>query len=175
VAVALAVPDARAAATDARRRTSARRKVVGEVHMVGETLSRAAYRPRISPSALHDPCGDAIRGSVRTALVELTPRSFDLTPPMPVDRARRAGARPAAVARDWLDVPCAARRAGAEEGTDMLHWAIIFFVIALIAAVLGQRGVAGLSAQIGYLFVGVAVILLLVALLAGHQPAVVGP
>ena len=37
---------------------------------------------------------------------------------------------------------------------------IFFFVIALIAALLGQRGVAGLSAQIGYLFVGVAVIFL---------------
>ena len=56
----------------------------------------------------------------------------------------------------------------------MLQWAIIFFVIALIAALLGQRGVAGLSAQIGYLFVGVAVIFLLVAMVAGRGP-VVGP
>jgi uncharacterized membrane protein YtjA (UPF0391 family) len=55
----------------------------------------------------------------------------------------------------------------------MLQWAIIFFVIALIAAVLGQRGVAGLSAQIGYLFVGVSVIFLLVALLAGRAPVAV--
>ncbi len=55
----------------------------------------------------------------------------------------------------------------------MLHWAVIFFVIALIAAVLGQRGVAGLSAQIGYLFVGVAVIFLLVALLTGQGTPVV--
>ena len=54
----------------------------------------------------------------------------------------------------------------------MLHYAIVFFVIALIAAVLGARGVAGLSAQIGYLFVGVAVIFLLVALLTGQSPAV---
>jgi uncharacterized membrane protein YtjA (UPF0391 family) len=49
----------------------------------------------------------------------------------------------------------------------------IFFVVAIIAAVLGQRGVAGLSAQIGYLFVGVAVLFLLVALLSGRGPAVV--
>lgn len=54
----------------------------------------------------------------------------------------------------------------------MLQWAIIFFVIALIAAVLGQRGVAGMSAQIGYLFVGVAVIFLLVAMLSGRGPVV---
>ena len=52
----------------------------------------------------------------------------------------------------------------------MLHWAIIFFVIALIAAVLGQRGVAGLSAEIGYLLVGVAVIFLVVAMITGHGP-----
>ncbi len=55
----------------------------------------------------------------------------------------------------------------------MLQWAIIFFVIALVAALLGQRGVAGLSAQIGYLFVGVAVVFLVVAMLVGHGPAVV--
>jgi uncharacterized membrane protein YtjA (UPF0391 family) len=55
----------------------------------------------------------------------------------------------------------------------MLQWAVIFFVIALIAAVLGQRGVAGLSAQIGYLFVGVAVVFLVVAMLVGRGPAVV--
>jgi len=50
----------------------------------------------------------------------------------------------------------------------MLHYAIIFFIIALIAAVLGLRGVAGLSAEIGYLLVGVAVIFLLVALVSGR-------
>ncbi len=59
--------------------------------------------------------------------------------------------------------------AASEEGR-VLQWAIIFFVIALVAALLGQRGVAGLSAQIGYLFVGVAVIFLLVALLTGRGP-----
>jgi uncharacterized membrane protein YtjA (UPF0391 family) len=52
----------------------------------------------------------------------------------------------------------------------MLQWALVFFVVAIVAALLGQRGVAGLSAQVGYLFVGVAVVLLLVALLAGHGP-----
>ena len=34
----------------------------------------------------------------------------------------------------------------------MLHYAVVFFVVALIAAVLGFNGVAGLSAQIGWLF-----------------------
>lgn len=51
----------------------------------------------------------------------------------------------------------------------MLHYAVIFFVIALIAAALGQGGVAGLSAEIGYLLVGVAVIFLVVAFISGHS------
>ena len=52
----------------------------------------------------------------------------------------------------------------------MLSWAITFFVIALIAAVLGFRGVAGLSANIGYLFAVIAVIFLVVAMLSGRGP-----
>lgn len=50
----------------------------------------------------------------------------------------------------------------------MLHYAIIFFVIALIAAALGMRGVAGMSANIGYILVVVAVIFLVFALVTGH-------
>ena len=69
------------------------------------------------------------------------------------------------------------RRASADrnqlrEGTHMLHWALIFFVIALIAAVLGQRGVAGLSAEIGYFLVVVALIFVVFAFLTGRAPAV---
>jgi uncharacterized membrane protein YtjA (UPF0391 family) len=52
----------------------------------------------------------------------------------------------------------------------MLSWAITFFVIALVAAVLGFRGVAGLSANIGYLFAVIAVVFLAVALLTGRGP-----
>lgn len=57
----------------------------------------------------------------------------------------------------------------------MLSWALIFFVIALIAAVLGFRGVAGLSAEIGWLFAVLAVILLIVALLTGGPAHIPGP
>ena len=46
----------------------------------------------------------------------------------------------------------------------MLQWALIFFVIAVIAAVLGARGVAGMSAQIGYFLVAIAVVFLVIAL-----------
>lgn len=56
----------------------------------------------------------------------------------------------------------------------MLYYAIIFFIVALVAAVLGMRGVAGLSAEIGYVLVGVAVIFMVVALLTGRAPTV-GP
>lgn len=55
----------------------------------------------------------------------------------------------------------------------MLHYALIFFVIALIAAALGQRGVAGLSAEIGYLLVGVAVIFIVVAMISGRGPTTI--
>jgi uncharacterized membrane protein YtjA (UPF0391 family) len=52
----------------------------------------------------------------------------------------------------------------------MIHWALIFFVIALVAALLGFRGVAGLSAEIGYLFVVVAVIFLVIFMVSGGIP-----
>jgi uncharacterized membrane protein YtjA (UPF0391 family) len=54
----------------------------------------------------------------------------------------------------------------------MLSWAIAFFIIALIAAVLGFRGVAGLSANFGYLFLVVAVVFMVVALISGRGPAI---
>ena len=55
----------------------------------------------------------------------------------------------------------------------MLHWALTFFVIALVAAVLGFGGVAGMSANIGYLFLVVAVIFLVVGMLTGRRPPAV--
>ena len=44
----------------------------------------------------------------------------------------------------------------------MLSWALTFFVIALIAAVLGFSGVAGMSANIGWLLAVLGVIVLVV-------------
>lgn len=52
----------------------------------------------------------------------------------------------------------------------MLSWAVTFFVIALIAAVLGFRGVAGLSAEIGYVLVIIALIFLVIAFFTGRSP-----
>ncbi len=50
----------------------------------------------------------------------------------------------------------------------MLHYAVVFFVIALIAALLGFGGVAGMSAQIGWIFAVLSIVFLVVALLSGR-------
>ena len=50
----------------------------------------------------------------------------------------------------------------------MLHYAVVFFVIALIASLLGFGGVAGMSMQIGWIFAVLAVIFLAVAVLGGR-------
>ena len=55
----------------------------------------------------------------------------------------------------------------------MLRWAAIFFVIALIAALLGFTTIAGAAAGIAkflfFLFVAIFLILLLMGLFAGKQ------
>ena len=51
----------------------------------------------------------------------------------------------------------------------MLSWALTFFVIALVAAALGLGGVAGLSADIGWLFAVIGVVLLVVAMVTGRR------
>jgi uncharacterized membrane protein YtjA (UPF0391 family) len=51
----------------------------------------------------------------------------------------------------------------------MLSYAITFFIIALIAAALGMSGVAGLSAEIGYILVVVALIFLVIAAVSGNR------
>src|SRR5678815_2268864 len=50
----------------------------------------------------------------------------------------------------------------------MLNWALTFFVIALIAAVLGFSGVAGMSANIGWLLAVLGVIVLVVGLIGSN-------
>jgi uncharacterized membrane protein YtjA (UPF0391 family) len=47
----------------------------------------------------------------------------------------------------------------------MLNWAVTFFVIALIAALLGFGGVAGMSADIGWLLAVLGVVVLAIGLL----------
>ena len=70
------------------------------------------------------------------------------------------------------------RRAGHEdgskhEGKNMLRWAAIFLVIAIIAALLGFWGIAGAAAGIAkflfFLFIALFLILLLMGLFAGKR------
>lgn len=51
----------------------------------------------------------------------------------------------------------------------MIRWAIIFFIIALIAVALGIGGVAPLAAEIGWVLLAVAVILFIVNLITGRK------
>ncbi|ELZ12158.1 hypothetical protein C479_05103 [Halovivax asiaticus JCM 14624] len=46
-----------------------------------------------------------------------------------------------------------------------LYWAVIFFVLALVAAAVGARGVAGISMEIARIFVLLFIVLAIVALL----------
>jgi uncharacterized membrane protein YtjA (UPF0391 family) len=54
----------------------------------------------------------------------------------------------------------------------MLRWALIFFVIAIIAAVFGFGGVAGDAAWIGKLLLVVFVILAILSLIFGRRSTV---
>lgn len=49
----------------------------------------------------------------------------------------------------------------------MLRWAIIFFVVALIAGVLGFGGIAGMSFEIAKFVAIIAVVLFVISLVAG--------
>ena len=47
---------------------------------------------------------------------------------------------------------------------DFLHFAIVFFVLAIIAAAVGASGVAGISMEVARIFVLLFIILMVVAL-----------
>jgi uncharacterized membrane protein YtjA (UPF0391 family) len=51
----------------------------------------------------------------------------------------------------------------------MLNWALMFFVVAIIAAALGMGGVAGMSAHIGWLLAVIGLIVLVVSIVAGQR------
>lgn len=56
------------------------------------------------------------------------------------------------------------------EEITMLYYAVTFLVIALIAAVLGMSGVAGMASQIAWVLFAVGIILLVVNFLTGNRP-----
>jgi uncharacterized membrane protein YtjA (UPF0391 family) len=50
---------------------------------------------------------------------------------------------------------------------NLLYWAVVFLVVAVVAAVLGFGGVAGAASQGAYLLFWVAIILFVISLVAG--------
>ncbi|MFV1885309.1 MAG: DUF1328 domain-containing protein [Balneola sp.] len=52
----------------------------------------------------------------------------------------------------------------------MLRWSIIFFVVALIAAILGFGGIAGTAVGIAKIFFFVFLVLFVVSLIMGKKP-----
>ncbi len=55
----------------------------------------------------------------------------------------------------------------------MLRWALIFFVVAIVAAVFGFGGIAGDAAWVGKVLLVVFIILAIVSLLFGRRGPVV--
>jgi uncharacterized membrane protein YtjA (UPF0391 family) len=54
----------------------------------------------------------------------------------------------------------------------MLYWAAVFLVVALIAALLGFTGIAGLSMNIAWILFVVGLILAVVFFVMGRRPPV---
>lgn len=52
-----------------------------------------------------------------------------------------------------------------QAGGGFLYWAVIFFVLAIVAAAVGARGVAGISMEVARIFVLIFIILAIVSLL----------
>jgi uncharacterized membrane protein YtjA (UPF0391 family) len=63
---------------------------------------------------------------------------------------------------------------GSEEGSTskedfMLHYALVFLVVALLAGALGVSGVAAVATNIAYVLFVIAIVLFLVHLLSGSR------
>jgi uncharacterized membrane protein YtjA (UPF0391 family) len=54
----------------------------------------------------------------------------------------------------------------------MLYWAAVFLVIALLAAVLGFSGIAGISMNIAWILFVVGLILAIVFFVVGRRPPI---
>jgi uncharacterized membrane protein YtjA (UPF0391 family) len=56
-------------------------------------------------------------------------------------------------------------------GITMLYWAVIFFIVALAAAVLGFTGLAGDLAYIGKIIAVIGIILAIISFIASRRSA----
>ena len=54
----------------------------------------------------------------------------------------------------------------------MFSWAVTFFIIALVAAVLGFSGIAGTAVNIAWILAVIGIILALVFMVMGRRPPV---
>ena len=54
----------------------------------------------------------------------------------------------------------------------MISWAVTFFIIALIAAVLGFSGIAGTAVNIAWILAVVGVIVAIIFFFSGRRPPV---
>jgi len=52
----------------------------------------------------------------------------------------------------------------------MLSWAVVFFVVALIAAVLGFTGIAGTAVSIAWILAIIGIVLAIVFFALGRRP-----
>ena len=59
-----------------------------------------------------------------------------------------------------------------DKETDMISWAVTFFVIALIAAVLGFTGIAGAAGNLAWICAVIGIVLALVFMVMGRRPPV---
>jgi uncharacterized membrane protein YtjA (UPF0391 family) len=55
------------------------------------------------------------------------------------------------------------------EGRKMLHYALVFLIVGLIAGALGITGVAAVASQIAWVLFLIGVVLLLVHIVAGRR------
>lgn len=70
-------------------------------------------------------------------------------------------------AGSWMRKP-AQQRCSSKEGI-VLHYALVFLVVALIAGVLGVSGVAAVATNIAYVLFVVALVLFVVHLITGRR------
>lgn len=70
------------------------------------------------------------------------------------------------VRREPFGYPVAIPRCGRNE---MLHWSLIFLVIAIIAAILGFGGIAGAAVGVAKILFFVFLVIWLIAFIAGRR------
>jgi uncharacterized membrane protein YtjA (UPF0391 family) len=54
----------------------------------------------------------------------------------------------------------------------MIGWAVTFFIVALIAAVLGFTGIAGAAVDIAWILVVIGIVLAIIFMVIGRRPPV---